>query len=67
MSLAKSLTLVCLALCTASAGAVPAPWFKWHSPEADNEICAQFSPGQGWVIFKGPFQDAHCSKPGVPS
>ena len=46
---------------TAHAG--PAAWFKWHSPEADYEICAQFSPGDGWRIVKGPFEDSACRKP----
>lgn len=40
----------------------PAAWFKWHSPEADYEVCAQFSPGDGWVIVKGPFGDSGCRK-----
>jgi len=43
-----------------------APWYKWRSRFNDYDICAQTSPGDGWVKVKGPFQDAHCSKPGVP-
>ena len=46
-----------------TAGAAPAAWFKWHSPDADYEVCAQFSPGDGWFIIKGPFEDSGCKKP----
>jgi hypothetical protein len=44
----------------------PAPWYRWHSPLADIEVCSQTSPGDGWVIVKGPFEDALCRKRGVP-
>ena len=43
--------------------AAPAPWFKWHSPDSDYEVCAQFSPGEGWRAIKGPFEDSACRKP----
>ena len=46
-----------------SALAAPAPWFKWSSPEADYQVCAQFSPGEGWRPIKGPFEDSACRKP----
>jgi len=45
------------------AWAEPAAWYKWHSPEADFDVCAQFSPGDGWVAVKGPFEDSACRKP----
>lgn len=44
----------------------PAPWYKWHSNSADYDVCSQTSPGDGWGIVKGPFQDSHCTKPGMP-
>jgi len=53
-------------LCSFNVMAGPAPWYKWRSPVNDYFICSQTPPGDGWVIFKGPFQDAHCSKAGVP-
>jgi len=43
-----------------------AAWYKWHSPHGEFDICSQTSPGDGWVIVKGPFQDAVCKKLGVP-
>jgi len=47
--------------------AEPAPWYKWHNPSANYEICAQTPPGDGWEVVKGPFQDSQCKKLGVPS
>ena len=46
--------------------AAPAPWYKWHSPMGDYDICSQTPPGSGWVVVKGPFKDSHCQKPGLP-
>lgn len=57
------------ALCIAAAAfacsiafAAPAAWFKWHSPLADYDVCAQISPGDDWYIVKGPFEDSGCKK-----
>lgn len=57
------LFITALLLSVAGAFAGPAPWYKWHSPETDYDVCAQFSPGDGWVIVKGPFEDSACKKP----
>jgi hypothetical protein len=57
---------VLLVFCCAAALAGPAPWYKWRSAQSDNDICAQFTPGEGWVRVQGPFQDSACKKPGVP-
>lgn len=54
------------ALVSLPAFAVPAPWYKWYSPEAEHQVCAQFPPAAGWKIVKGPFEDPRCLKPGVP-
>lgn len=56
------LSALAIIFCSA-ASAGPAPWYKWHSNDGDYDICAQFSPGDGWVIVKGPFQDSACKKP----
>lgn len=59
--------LIFVALCSPFAlWAGPAPWYKWHSNSADYDVCSQISPGDGWEIVKGPFQDSHCQKPGMP-
>lgn len=42
----------------------PAPWYRWQHPGESLFICAQLSPGDGWVPVQGPFQDSGCRKPG---
>ena len=59
--LVLSAVLIC-----ASSWAGPAAWYKWHSSESDIEICLQISPGEGWFVVKGPFEDAVCKKLGMP-
>lgn len=44
------------------AQAGPAPWFVWRSKLDGKEVCAQASPGSGWVQQGGPFLDADCRK-----
>lgn len=55
--------ITALTLCCSALWAGPAPWYKWHSRDTDYDICAQTSPGDGWVIVKGPFEDSACKKP----
>lgn len=62
----KRIVLISAALCSSALWADVAAWYKWHSPANDYDICAQTSPGAGWVVVKGPFQDAQCRKQGVP-
>jgi len=45
-----------------NAQAGPAPWFVWRSKLDGKELCAQASPGAGWVQQGGPFLDASCRK-----
>jgi len=59
---ASALIVAATLFCT-SVWAGPAAWYKWRSPSADIEICAQFSPGDDWVAVKGPFGDSGCKKP----
>lgn len=44
------------------AGAEPAPWFLWQSTLNSRIVCAQTSPGKGWIRLHGPFRDAGCRK-----
>lgn len=57
---------ILLGIFSVLAEAAPAAWYRWRSPEAERDICAQIMPGPGWVIVKGPYEDAHCKKPGTP-
>ena len=66
MGLVKLVLFVIATLFCSLLWANPAPWYRWHSPQADFEVCSQTSPGDGWVIVKGPFEDALCKKQGVP-
>lgn len=40
----------------------PAPWYVWRSKLDGKELCAQASPGPGWVQQGGPFIDADCRR-----
>ncbi|WP_408980611.1 hypothetical protein [Pseudomonas sp. B21-032] len=37
-----------------------APWYRWESQVTGRLVCAQFSPGEGWKRFAGPFNNAAC-------
>ena len=63
MKYVKPALFVGIALFCTGLEAGPAAWYKWRSPSADIEICAQFSPGDDWVAVKGPFADSGCKKP----
>jgi len=62
----QTVVVTAFALYCSTLSAGPAPWYKWHSPVVDYEICLQFSPGDGWEVVKGPFQDSSCRKQGIP-
>ena len=62
----KSIVLMAILLYCSSLWADAAPWYRWRSEESNVDICSQISPGDGWVIAKGPYQDAVCKKLGVP-
>ncbi|HEX5394135.1 MAG TPA: hypothetical protein VFW68_12680 [Rhodocyclaceae bacterium] len=42
--------------------AAPAPWYLWRSNVDGQTFCSQTSPGDGWVRFKGPFDNGRCAK-----
>ena len=66
MNIARTALFVCTAWYGALVWADPAAWYLWRSPHAEGSICSQISPGDGWVVIKGPYQDGVCKKPGVP-
>ena len=66
MKIVRTAALVGAALFCSLTWADPAAWYLWRSPHAEGAICSQISPGEGWVVIKGPFQDGVCKKPGVP-
>ena len=60
--LAKALSGVLLCLVAGSALARPAPWYWWASRTGDDRVCAQSSPGTGWLREATAFRDSHCSQ-----
>lgn len=38
--------------------AAPAPWYLWQSKITGGVICAQHSPGEGWLQLAGRFPSA---------
>ena len=66
MKIARTALFVCTAWYGALVWADPAAWYLWRSPEDPSAICSQISPGDGWVVIKGPYQDSLCRKAGVP-
>ncbi|WDY59455.1 hypothetical protein [Pseudomonas sp. PSKL.D1] len=50
--------LATFALLQANAG--PAPWWRWESQVDGRLVCLQWSPGDGWKRFAGPYNNAGC-------
>ncbi|RWU20710.1 hypothetical protein DM813_15890 [Pseudomonas alkylphenolica] len=51
---------VCAALLVTAVRADAAAWYRWESQADGRLVCAQFSPGEGWKRFAGPFNNAAC-------
>ena len=60
MKMKWSFLLLALAI-SAMAQAEPAPWYSWMSRVDGKIVCAQTSPGEGWVRLGGPYRTARCS------
>ena len=58
-----TLALILLALGSVAFAGGVAPWWEWKSPKG-NIVCAQTSPGKGWVKWTGPYSDLKCSVKG---
>lgn len=44
------------------AEAKPAYWYVWQSRTNGQVVCAQTTPGPGWVQLRGPFVNVQCNK-----
>lgn len=40
--------------------AAPAPWYYWRSKLDGARVCAQTSPGEGWVQDSEPYEGPMC-------
>ena len=43
-----------------AAWAAPAPWYYWRSKLNGARVCAQTSPGEGWVRDSEPYEGPMC-------
>jgi hypothetical protein len=51
---------VVAALALGVAWAAPAPWYYWRSKVNGARVCAQVSPGAGWVRDSAPYEGPMC-------
>ncbi|PWB33602.1 hypothetical protein DCO48_09585 [Pseudomonas sp. SDI] len=58
----KKLTVVVLGALAVSAlaWADMAAWYSWESQADGRLVCSQWSPGEGWKRFAGPFNNGAC-------
>lgn len=56
----KLIVTLAAALCLLQAQAAAAPWWRWESQADGRLVCSQWSPGEGWKRFAGPFNNAGC-------
>lgn len=61
LGIKRGLALALLTAVCAIAAADPAPWYYWRSKITNDRVCAQFSPGPGWVQDGGSYKDARCA------
>lgn len=61
-NLVPCLWAVLLAALQPTVQAAPAPWYLWRSQLDGALTCQQFSPGQAWSRYDGPFADLACQK-----
>jgi len=64
--LRKLLLGVALAGLAPQSFARPVPWYWWVGQTAADRVCAQTSPGAGWVQETTAFRDSHFSIRVVP-
>lgn len=60
---AKSIAAVVAAVFCGASLAAPAPWYQWRSKVDGALVCAQTSPGEGWIKVPYPYKNPHCKKP----
>lgn len=58
----RCLLILSAIVCGPAALAAPAPWYLWKSTVDGKTFCSQTPPGDGWMRFKGPFDNGRCVK-----
>ena len=56
----KWIVTLAAALCLLQVQAAAAPWGRWGSQADGRLVCSQWSPGEGWKRFAGPYNNAGC-------
>ena len=62
MTVLKPLAIAWVLLATGFASAAPAPWFKYQSVATGRYLCSQVDPGDAYIKFAGPFNNAGCRR-----
>jgi len=56
----RLLVALLAAFCLYQAQAGTAPWWRWESQVDGRLVCSQWSPGEGWKRFAGPYNNGGC-------
>lgn len=62
MNTLKPAAFALLLMAGSSAIAAPAPWFKYQSVATGRYLCSQVDPGDAYIKFAGPFNNAGCRR-----
>ena len=60
----RMLLVVTLILVTLPVFAGPLAWWEWKNLTTGAVVCAQTTPGHGWVRYAGPYADLKCTTRG---
>ncbi|MPS97261.1 MULTISPECIES: hypothetical protein [unclassified Pseudomonas] len=56
----KWLIALVAVFCLAQVQAGTAYWWRWESQADGRLVCSQWSPGDGWKKFAGPYTNGGC-------
>ena len=56
----KRLMLTALLAMALPHSAAPAPFYQWQSLATGRFMCSATNPGEGWMRFSGPYNNAGC-------
>ena len=62
MTLFKQAAITLLLMAATTASAAPAPWYKYQSLATGRYLCSQVNPGDAYIKFAGPFNNAGCRR-----
>jgi hypothetical protein len=62
MTFFKHAAITLLLMAATAASAAPAPWYKYQSLATGRYLCSQVNPGDAYIKFAGPFNNAGCRR-----